>query len=1587
MVIDTGGFVSVISRPFYERLMHKSKLKDYHHNLIALGQTDIGNGGSLDATVELGSFRTKFRFEIVDDTDEVVILGANFVKFFDGEIIEKGKVMKLGKHLIPLTVTTENTDYESRLILVDDIILGPGEEISCRVVVEEGPITSGCFLMDPSADFQGRFEVMSPRVMVEMLNGQTDLWISISNLDNRPKRLSKDSIVGRVVSLKFENDLEEGNRINSTSVPTEYAHLDKIQLGQNLTGDEKQQIRQLLEKYADVFSRNEYDVGRTNLIPYEIDTGDATPIKQRVRQVPPHKREAFKQIIDDFVLKGFLSPSLSPWASPVVLVSKKSQDGEEKIRFCCDYRKLNERVRPCAYPLPQPNKVLEVLQGAKVFSSLDFCHGYFQIELDERDREKTAICTPFGLYQFNVLPQGLSLSSGIFQRTIDHIMSGLTYECCLSFIDDLLVYAGDINDHLNKLEQVLLRVRGANLKLRPEKCSLFCNEVKYLGHKIGEQGISTDDDKIKTIRDWTPPKCVKEVRSFLGLASYYRKYVNSFSTIAAPINNLLRKDVKFVWDDDCQLAFETLKNLLISAPILAFPDINVPFILDVDSSGHGIGAVLSQKQNGQEKPVAFASRTLNKAERNYSVTRRELLAVVEFTDYFRSYLLGSKFTVRSDHGSLRWLKNFKNPEGQVARWIERLSEFDMVLEYREGSRHKNADALSRVWCPDCQSDKFLNDNLPFSDPPVRVSRFQATESNRLDLDELMEYSIGRLLSFHLRHNQNLLFRDDGYIQVGNLMLNTPLIDYRLGDIVTVAENNERFEVKIENEKCWIRARYGHSINFPQLYNEHEDYPLPKILVHRTNSKYWPKIQNQGIKRMGRVYVHLSGMGARDPETSPKKDLDIHVDVDKLLSLGSRIYRCSEKVFVCDRDIPPDCILRVVVGPQTGYLNRIVNRSITSLQELVQAQHDDPSIGPILRAKQNSDERPRWEDIGPGSREMKSYWVQWDSLEIRDNLIYRKFVHPKIERLSRMQLLTPRVERKVIWEALHSEQMGGGHYGYQKSLDKVRERYYWFGMTSDIDLWCKHCLECQRVKSPVQGHRAPLHPIPCSFPNERIQIDIVDPRVFTRKRNRWILTVQDSFTKWFEAFPLKSMRIPEIANILISQYFCRFGIPLQIHSDMGQNFESKLLKELGKKLGFHKSRTTFAHPEANGMIERSHKVMTQMLRQYVDCSGRDWDQALPYIGLAYRSTVHDSTGFTPNLLTLGKEINLPIHLLYGNVVEDRRSPCDYVEEQLNLMNDAFEVVRDNIGVAQKHYKESYDKKVHGPNYVEGDKVWLYVPFVKPGFPRKFHKYWEGPYIIVKKLNDQTYVIKSCRALGGNVTKVVHYNKLKLYLELPVSDREGTNSRTSESSSQGSNNETDMSQQYNLNVNANIFVPGHLVDSSSSDVNSERNGHVDGPSSVTGAVTGGSVRESSKTNLGNVSDSVAVVAGSSGVRTNEHLASAGSSEGLTGISVASSGQGFEPRTSTPASWWPNSESRSGFSGFDSDNILQVSPSSNVNVDLDDVSSTVGNVDDVEIRDLLDALPAEVQELYGSDFEEAAPQCRRSGRNRRPPDRYGF
>ena len=457
--------------------------------------------------------------------------------------------------------------------------------------------------------------------------------------------------------------------------------------------EQRDELVTLILRYADVFALRDEELGVTGIAQHKIETGEAQPIKQYARRIPHAMREEVNTMIKDMLRRKVIRQSRSPWASPVVLVTKK--DGT--LRFCVDYRRLNSVTKPDIFPLPRIDDYLDVLSGAKYFSTLDLSSGFWQVEMDPESIEKIAFVTHNRSYEFTVMPFGLVNAPSTFQRLMETVMADLMPEKCLTYIDDVLVIGESFEEHLANLEAVLTRLREANLKLKPSKCKLMRDKVTYLGYCVSAEGISADPGKLDAVKKFPIPTDVKQVRSFVGLTSYYRRFIKSYAKVAKPLHNLTRKNTKFCWSKECQEAFEKLKNLLTSAPTLAFPDFEQPFILETDASGVGLGAVLAQRgQAGETRPIAFANRTLQGAEKRYSVTELEALGVVWAVKHFRHYIYGHHCTVITDHQPLRSLLNTPHPSGKLVRWGLALHEVNLEIVYRPGCKNSAADALSRV---------------------------------------------------------------------------------------------------------------------------------------------------------------------------------------------------------------------------------------------------------------------------------------------------------------------------------------------------------------------------------------------------------------------------------------------------------------------------------------------------------------------------------------------------------------------------------------------------------------------------------------------------------------------------------------------------------------------------------------------------------------------------------------------------------------------------------------------------------------------------------------------------------------------------
>ena len=485
--------------------------------------------------------------------------------------------------------------------------------------------------------------------------------------------------------------------------------VDEINENKTLNESQKEIVRKMIEKRSKCFSKNKSDLGFCSLLKHRIDVKPNVQAQQTYHRLPIGMESRVENEIEELLKKGIIRESNSSWNSPIVVVRKPNS---KDLRICLNYRKLNNVTMRPTYYIPDSAQIFDSLEGAQYFSTIDLSNAYYQCEIEEDHKQYTAFNTRMGKFEFNRMPFGLCGAPFTFQNMMSVVLKEENWKTCVIYLDDILIYSNNLEDHLHNVRTVLEKIENAGLKLSPKKCHFFTDQVKFLGHTISKEGLQTDPDKISKIRNWPIPKTIADLRSFLGFCNYYRKFMHGYANIAASLERALsgldkRKSEKTMtidWSNEMTNSFNELKMKLCSPLILTLPKPNCQFILDTDASFYGIGAILSQIQGNEERVIAYASRRLTKHEQSYCITRKELLSVFYFTKYFRQYLLGRNFKIRTDHKALTWLMNWKEPNTtQFCHWIAELEVYDFTIEHRKGTDHVNADFMSRITdCEQCE---------------------------------------------------------------------------------------------------------------------------------------------------------------------------------------------------------------------------------------------------------------------------------------------------------------------------------------------------------------------------------------------------------------------------------------------------------------------------------------------------------------------------------------------------------------------------------------------------------------------------------------------------------------------------------------------------------------------------------------------------------------------------------------------------------------------------------------------------------------------------------------------------------------------
>ena len=594
-----------------------------------------------------------------------------------------------------------------------------------------------------------------------------------------------------------------------------------VKIGSHLEGEEIEELKIVLENYSDILAFDSKDLGKCDVMKHKIPT-NCEPMHCAPYRYPLEKRAEIRKQVEKMIELDVAQPSQSPWSSPVVLVRKK--DGS--FRCCIDYRKINSQTKSDVYPLPNIDDTLGSFVGARFFSTLDCNSGYWQILVEEKDREKTAFVTQDGLFEFKSMPFGLKNAPSCFQRVMDIILAGLKWSECLVYLDDIIVFGESLEEMLARLSSVFDRIRAHGLTLKASKCVFAADKVVFLGHTIDRDGIKLDPAKVRAIEMFKRPENVTELKSFLGLSSYYRKFVEHFSQIVKPLTNLTKKEVPFVWGEEQEEAFKLCKSKLISFPVLTHFNPNCELKIRTDACGYGIGATILQKEGAHFKPLAYASRALTKSEMFYTISEKECLAVIYGIEKFKQYLGSKHFEIETDHCALCWLSSKAKLPPRLHRYALLLQEYNYSIKYRSGSSCGDVDCLSRypvdppVECQDI-TDKLVLANMSSSSEKGNLIDLKAKQERDIIWGDI----ISKLLGNNNADRKEML--DKGYFidEVGILKLKS------IGD------------VDDKGKVCLPQELIG-----PILYALHDDVTSGHLGVFKTVSRvreryFWPGLKD------------------------------------------------------------------------------------------------------------------------------------------------------------------------------------------------------------------------------------------------------------------------------------------------------------------------------------------------------------------------------------------------------------------------------------------------------------------------------------------------------------------------------------------------------------------------------------------------------------------------------------------------------------------------------------------------------------------------------------------------------------------------
>jgi transposase InsO family protein len=1088
----------------------------------------------------------------------------------------------------------------------------------------------------------------------------------------------------------------------------------------------------LLKEFGDVFpDKLPYGVPPTRGVMHRIELKDGArpPPSRPLRHQSSKDLAVFEEYTRTMIESGQIRPSTSPYGAMALIVRKK--DGTARVVI--DYRGLNEITVKNKYPLPLMDELFDRVHGAKYYSKLDLRTGFHQIAIHEDDTEKTAFRTRYGSFEYRVLPMGLCNAPGTFMQLMNDTFRDLLDKSVLVFLDDILVFSDTLAEHAVHVRQVLERLRGAKLYAKLSKCQFFRQEVEFLGHHIGAAGLSVMQDKISAVREWPVPRDVSDVRSFLGLAGFYRRFVKGFSEIALPITELTKTvtGAPFAWGDRQDTAFTRLKDALCAAPVLLIADPSLEYTVNCDACDYAIGATLQQNHGNGLQPVAYYSRKLTPAEKNYDTREKEFLALVEACRHWRPYLHSERpFKLLTDHDSLKYHMTMPNLAGRIARWIERMAEFNYSIEHISGVKNVTADALSR--------------RADYKEQHLSVLR-------------LRPRVIAPAVNAALQRIANRAAAELVVPPAGALSAPDAHGVIRMPSQVCTAETRSGTPCKARTamgQYCWNHLRSVKGL----------------------------RVMTSSIPHAGKGLHAARDLPAahRIDYTGDRIAIDDHsggsyyLELSRSTAIDAARTNCGEGRWINDprgSALQPNCEFRVWTPPGRPRIGCVRTlRPIKKGEELLirygAAYWNYHNRGQVRKrgraaAAENlaaigatpAMDATLSEDILLAAESDTMYTARLESppanTTVHHGLLWE-------EGTDRLHVPDDAPLRTRILAHCHDD-ITGAHFGRDKTLAAVQQRFIWHGLAKAVEEYVATCDSCQRNKPSQRLTPGALMPlaIPGRVGQEWSQ-DAVTGLPTTRRGHDAIQVYVERLTKvkHFHATH-KADGAAELISSFIHTVVRPHGVPEAVVSDRDPRFTAHYYAELTKLLGIKLNMSTARHPQSDGQTEREIRTLVTALRAYCNENQDDWDDHLDMLELGFNCAVQASTQRSPYELLYGQKPRLPIDAALVAIAPRNPAAID----RAHRMTEALDFAREHLEKAQQRQVRNADRREASLSV--GDEVLLSTEgLLLRDFASKLTSRYVGPFVVTAEVNRNAYTVAlppQLRALHSTF----NIDRLKLY----------------------------------------------------------------------------------------------------------------------------------------------------------------------------------------------------------------------------------